>query len=372
MALQQEINEKKKKIHTDGYPMSIGELISLYRDGELDIHPEFQRFFRWSPQQKSKLIESILLGIPIPSIFVSQREDGVWDVVDGLQRLSTIFEFVGVLSDEKGNAVAPSVLTKTAYLPSLAGKMWESHDANNSFDTTLRLAFKREKIDVKIVKKESDGTVKFELFQRLNTLGTQLSDQEVRNCLLVMLDSGFYDWLKQLSEYPSFLNTVSLAERLLDEKYNMELALRFVLLNLINLDEVRGVQDFSEFITDKMVEYVRSGNFSAPLLARQFTATFDFLDWALPEMAFKKFNVEKQRFEGKFLVAAFEAVGIGLSRNIDAWIRLPKDDALRQHFVSRVQDLWRDASFQAKYGSGVNVTTRVPVIIPLGEKILVP
>jgi len=101
MALQEEINEKKKEISTDGYPMSIGELMSLYKEGELDIHPEFQRFFRWSIQQKSKLIESILLGIPIPSIFVSQRQDGIWDVVDGLQRLSTIFEFIGLLRDEK-------------------------------------------------------------------------------------------------------------------------------------------------------------------------------------------------------------------------------------------------------------------------------
>jgi uncharacterized protein with ParB-like and HNH nuclease domain len=73
--LEEEIQLKKNEISTDGYPMSLGELSSLYRDGELDIHPEFQRFFRWTHLQKTKLIESILLGIPIPSIFVSQRED---------------------------------------------------------------------------------------------------------------------------------------------------------------------------------------------------------------------------------------------------------------------------------------------------------
>lgn len=76
--------------------MSIGEITSLYKDNELDIHPEFQRVFRWSLPQKSKLIESVLLGIPLPSIFVSQRDDGVWDVIDGVQRLSTIFEFIGI------------------------------------------------------------------------------------------------------------------------------------------------------------------------------------------------------------------------------------------------------------------------------------
>ena len=120
--LQQEIDEKKKEIFTDGYPMSIGELSSLYSENELDIHPEFQRFFRWTTLQKSKLIESILLGIPIPSIFVSQREDGVWDVVDGLQRLSTIFQFMGILKDENGDLINPQALEEAEYLKSLKDK----------------------------------------------------------------------------------------------------------------------------------------------------------------------------------------------------------------------------------------------------------
>ena len=100
MSLQEELNERSSKIFRESYQMSIGELINLYRDGEMDIHPEFQRVFRWSEYQKTKLIESIMLNIPIPSIFVSQNEDGVWDVIDGVQRLSTIFQFVGVFKDE--------------------------------------------------------------------------------------------------------------------------------------------------------------------------------------------------------------------------------------------------------------------------------
>ena len=125
MSLKEEIDARRAEIRSDGYPMSIGELINLYRDDELDIHPEFQRFYRWSDEQKSRLIESILLGIPIPTIFVSQREDGVWDVIDGLQRLSTIFQMVGILRDEKGELVPPLVLKRTKYLPSLEGLKWE-------------------------------------------------------------------------------------------------------------------------------------------------------------------------------------------------------------------------------------------------------
>src|ERR1700744_1554326 len=91
-SLEEQITEARLSISTDGYPMSIGELTNLYRDNELEIHPEFQRFFRWTAIQKSRLVESLLLGIPIPSIFVSQTETGIWEVVDGLQRMSTILE----------------------------------------------------------------------------------------------------------------------------------------------------------------------------------------------------------------------------------------------------------------------------------------
>ena len=124
MALRDEIQERRAEIRSDGYPMSIGELVNLYKDGELNIHPEFQRFFRWTPIQKARLIESLLLGIPLPSVFVAQRDDGVWDVVDGLQRLSTIFEFIGVLKDEHDKCVAPLALMSSQYLPSLENRTW--------------------------------------------------------------------------------------------------------------------------------------------------------------------------------------------------------------------------------------------------------
>jgi uncharacterized protein with ParB-like and HNH nuclease domain len=373
MALQDEIINKKKDISTDGYPMSIGELINLYKDEELDIHPEFQRFFRWTPSQRTKLIESILLGIPIPSIFVSQRKDGVWDVVDGLQRLSTIFEFIGILKDENKAELPPSKLVKTDYLPSLEGKVWENNnDPANSLDSAMRIAFKREKIDVKIVKKESDDSIKFELFQRLNTLGSKLSDQEVRNCLLVMLDKTFYEWLKSLADDAHFLNSISITERLVKEKYNMELALRFVILNTIDPNEVKTVTDFSEFITSKMVEITSDPQFNRNDMETKFRETFLLLDNVFADSTFQKYSETKGRFEGKFLVAAFEAIAIGLGKNINQWIAIGYNEKVKAVLTSKVKEIWADGNFQARYGSGVNVTSRVPVLLPLGEKLLRP
>jgi len=329
MSLEQEIEEKKKEISTDGYPMSIGELISLYKERELDIHPEFQRFFRWSPLQKTKLIESILLGIPVPSIFVSQREDGVWDVVDGLQRLSTIFEFIGVLRDDQDELVEPSVLLETEYLPSLQGKYWDKEDdPENSFDQALRLTFKREKIDVKIVKKESDASIKYELFQRLNTLGSKLSDQEVRNCLLVMINKEFYEWLKSLSDNPHFLNTLVLTDKAIDEQYNMELALRFFIFKNFSSEEIKYSKELGDYLTEKMLDLCEDEHFDFDKESADFIKTFEILDSSMSEQSFKRYNEAKDRFEGKFLLSAFEIISIGLGRNIDQYSNLPVDENL--------------------------------------------
>ena len=208
MALIDEVNEKRMEIRTDGYPMSIGEWISLYEKDELDIHPEFQRFYRWDDFQKSSLIESILLGIPIPSIFVTQRQDGVWDVVDGLQRLSTIFQMLGILKDEKGIPITPLVLSGTKYLPSLKDVRWDNpKNPKNEIPQEAKLLFKRSKISVNIILKESDENAKYDLFQRLNTGGSKLSPQEVRNCLMVMLNDKLYKWIKELASY-EFSNSV--------------------------------------------------------------------------------------------------------------------------------------------------------------------
>ena len=233
MSLHQEIEQASAQINTDAYAMSLGEIINLYRDGELVIRPAFQRLFRWSVYQKSRFIESILLGIPVPSIFVSQREDGVWEVVDGLQRLSTVLEFVGELKDADGRSVQPSTLVATRYLPDLDGRTFETGD--RPLDTAQRIAFKRSKLDVKIVKEADESKTKYDLFDRLNSGGAILSDQEFRNSLVVMTDPSFMDWLESLRKLPSFQSAVSPSERQTKEQYDLELVVRY--LTLLNRDE---------------------------------------------------------------------------------------------------------------------------------------
>lgn len=166
MALVDEIRAARKEIVSDGYEMSVGELINLYKDDELKIDPAFQRLFRWDDTRKTRFIESLLLGIPVPPIFVFQDENGVWELIDGLQRLSTIFQFVHILKGPRAEELGPLVLSGTNFLPSLSGKCWEpsSPNSDNGIGQGQQLEIKRARLRVEILKKESDPLAKFELF----------------------------------------------------------------------------------------------------------------------------------------------------------------------------------------------------------------
>jgi len=369
MALQQEIENRAKQIHTDGYALSIGELMSLYKDKEIDIHPEFQRFFRWSPIQKTKLIESILLGIPIPPIFVSQREDGVWDVIDGLQRLSTILEFAGLLRDSEDNLKPASNLSGTEYLPSLEGKYWQKdEDPSNSFDQIQRLMIKRSKLGIQIIKKESDKDTKFELFQRLNTGGTALTEQEIRNCILVMINKDFYTWLSQLSRNENFKATIPITEKAFEEQYDMELALRYFVYKSISVADVNATKDIGKLLTDKMVEFANNPDFNLAAEKEAFEKTFLLLNKSFGEDIFRKWEPQKDKFTGAFSIAAFEVIATGLAKNITLYHDTPESmDILK----TKIKSVSTNPTFTENSGSGKRASTRLPHFLPLGEQIFV-
>jgi hypothetical protein len=361
--LLKDIEGRAKEIHTDAYPMSIGELMSIYRDGDLDIHPEFQRFFRWTDLQRSKFIESILLGIPIPSLFVSQREDGVWDVVDGVQRLSTIFEFTGVLRDRDGDVRPPSTLVGTPYLPHLEGMRWQAQDVPDSaFPESLQRDFKRQKVDLKIIKKESDENAKYDLFERLNTLGSTLSDQEVRNCLLVMLNPGFYTWLQDTASNSDFQTTIRLSDKSLEERYDLELLLRFILLSRASTDALQGVKDVDEYLTTGMRQIATDPGFDQTQEATIVATTFKLLNEALGDDAFTRQDGGRGR--GGFLISMFEVIATGLGYRIrQAPQDLPPAAKVKEIAISVAQT----EEFRRYSRSGTSASSRMPRLVPLGR-----
>ncbi len=361
MTLQDEIESGRQTIKTESLSMSIGEIVNLYRAEELVIRPEFQRLFRWDEQQKSRLIESILLGIPLPSIFVMQRSDGVWEIIDGLQRISTILEFMGELrAKEDGKVLPASQLKSTAYLKSLEGITFNTDDSENSALTPgQQISLKRSKIDVKILLPESDDTAKYELFDRLNAGGSRATSQEVRSAQIIMRDSTMFSWLETLRDYPDFQSTLSITDRLYDEGYDMELVCRFLALrNSTDLD-FRSISSMDDFISEKMYELTTDGEFDRNAHGQEFFTVFRLLNSALADDTFRRFDPTKDRFLGGFSVSSFESITVGVAVNLIKW-SAADSAALRL----RVQDLWSNPSFKQGSGSGVRASTRIPRTIP--------
>ena len=361
MPITDEVDAARQDIRTDDYPMSIGEWISLYQQGDIDIHPEFQRFFRWTPQQKSDLIESILLGIPIPPIFVSQREDGVWDVIDGLQRLSTIFQFIGILKDENGTKWDSLTLKPTKYLSSLENIQWEPENSEYALPDPLKRVIKRSKIHVSIILKESSERTKFELFQRLNRGGSQLSAQEVRNCVLVMVNKEFYDFIKRLSDNEAFQEVCALSPKLLEEAYDVEQVLRYIILTNAPEHELKSVGDLGVYLNDKMVELAQDQTFKFEQWEKLFDLTFSLLRDKVGDHAFKRFNSQKQRHEGGFLVSQYEAVACGVGWNLT-------QNTLRKDIDVAIRELWQRPDFTNWAASGITASRRLRRIVPFARQ----
>lgn len=319
MSLQDEIAKKAGEIYRDSYQMSIGELINIYRDGEMDIHPEFQRVFRWSDYQKTKLIESIMLNIPIPQIYVSQSDDGTWDIIDGVQRLSTIFQFVGILKDDDGKNVQPLVLEATDSLPSFAGMKWAG-EGDLVFTKEQQLTLKRARLDITIIKKESDLNTKYELFQRLNTGGSLLSDQEVRNCLIIMSNKAMYNFLDDIAKMPSYDRCMKISDQKTDEQYAMEMVVRLLVSQYINWQEIQKYKDFAELLDKEILLICKKEDFNFEDTKRNFVNTFDLLFGTMGEDVFRKY--EEGRHKGAFLAGAFQSIVPGVYDNINSILEL--------------------------------------------------
>lgn len=368
MTLLDEVQAARKKVVTDGYEMSLGELVNLYRNDELKIDPVFQRLFRWQDERKTRFIESILLGIPFPPIFVFQNESGVWELIDGLQRLSTLFQLTGDLKGERAKELGPLVLNGTQFLPSLNGKLWADSDdgSGDGIGQVLQIEIKRARVRVEILKSESDPTAKFELFQRLNTGGAGLTEQEVRNSIAVSINPDFYNWLITLSNYEPFKRTTAQTEAAIDAQAGVELALRFLSFRSVHY---RAGLDVHEYLDSALMQMTTNPGYAMAMEGDVFNKTFQFLDDALGEFAFKRWNGHS--FAGKFLMSVFEVLATGISRNIDVLSDMSADNRV-EFITASAKGLWANEAFTTNSGAGVRGTTRLAKLLPIAVDLLNP
>lgn len=355
--LDAELDRERRTIRTDKVDVTWGQLATMYEDGELRIQPAYQRLFRWSLSQKTRFIESILLGLPLPALFVAEDENGVWELVDGLQRVSTVLEFMGVLRDANGRRLPPfqASFSSDPRLPALEGCTFDD------LSLSARLWIKRASCRVEVIKTGSDPQMKFEVFERLNTGGSGLTEQEVRNCIFRSIDPNFADWVDRLAEYPAFRENLNLSDYQYQTMYDRALVLRFIALKNWH-DEFR--HDVEPFITKCFKEVLlKQRPFSIPKEERIFHDTFDIIAKALGSDAFR--YIRDGRPRGGFSVYLFEALSIGVANNLDVLQQLDN-----QEVEQRLNRVKLSNEFLENTGPGANTPQKLLARITVATRII--
>ena len=180
IGIEKEIYYNKKSFRSYKVDTNFGELLCLYKSDEIKVSSSYQRLYKWNISQRTKFIESLLLEIPIPPIFVLEHENGKWEVVDGLHRLFTFFSFIGCL-DEQEKIQKPKnnwKLQNGDIIKTTKGLTFKDLPLKN------QLNLKRAPCSVIVIQTEKENyELRYAIFNRLNAGGTKLSNQNIKDII---------------------------------------------------------------------------------------------------------------------------------------------------------------------------------------------
>ena len=353
--IEEIIDQKVGEVRVDGLDLSFGEILSLLSNKEVDLYPDFQRYFRWSEVQRSRLIESILLGLPIPQLFFVETENGVWELIDGLQRICSVIQFIQpelIQQDHlrlQGCDIIPDLNDKTL----------------TDLPLALRLKIKRSAVRAVVIKKQSTKVLRYSMFKRLNTGGEALSPQEIRNYQARMLGAEgveFYEFLRKCASTADFQTCIEpLAENSRDKLGDEELVLRFFALKN-GMDLFKGsVQDWLDRYLDEVILAKRNFNYQEE--GDAFNRLFSFLNSVLGDGAFVKYRNHEPI--GGLAPAYYEAVTMGTFRVLDEAIKKDREE-VKQAIIAAVQS----NEFREQVGPGANTQFKLGKRIDIVQKAL--
>lgn len=228
-------------IRVDTKPFNISLVYDMINDGDINLSPDFQRQFVWTDVgARSRLIESIMLRIPLPVFYLAQDHDGRLQVVDGLQRLTVIKQF---LDNELR-------LRDLEYLKDEEGKVFRHDNPNRCIDQRFRKRIMQTQIMMNIIDPQTPADVKFDIFKRINQGGRPLNAQEIRNC---MSSPETRRLLHILSRSPDFLQATCSSVGTV-RMQDQEIALRFAAFRLAELGDQPPYPGNMERFLDQTIE----------------------------------------------------------------------------------------------------------------------
>lgn len=210
------LEKKQRELLTSTIDYNLESLTTLITKRIIDLAPRYQRRFRWDDTRKSKLIESFLMNVPVPPIFLNEDDFGKYSVIDGKQRLSSINDFISGKLTLSGLEVFKDLNGLNLF------------DLPIEFQNSIKI---RATVRAIIILRQSDKDIKYEVFQRLNTGGVKLNAQEIRNSAFPGL---LNDKILDLSEENYFQKVLGIRSkvksRIYQEMKDAELILRFFAL----------------------------------------------------------------------------------------------------------------------------------------------
>jgi hypothetical protein len=224
------------KIDIINQPFEVESLYRMYarEPKELELSPDYQRNFVWKPKQKSKLIESILIRIPLPTFYIDTRNEDQWVVIDGLQRLTTIFTYM----DNKFK------LTNLEYMPELNGKYWKS------LDRKYQRKIEKYSLLCNLIRPGTPSKIASNIFQRINTLGTKLEIQEIRNAMFIGKSTKLLIKLSKSNEFIEII-TEKKKKTYSNRKEDHAIILRYLSFKLTNYMDYK-TNDMPTFLENTM------------------------------------------------------------------------------------------------------------------------
>jgi hypothetical protein len=306
--LTQAVERERKRAGVRSLDLSFNELADMCETGELHITPAYQRTFRWSDAKQSRFIESIILEMPLPPIYAVESQEGRWELIDGLQRLSTYLHLRGQLDlpereppIKKGESFL--CLEGCDIVPELNGFKFVD------LPTSLQHRVRRATLRLDLVRRESNPRFAYYMFKRLNTGGEPLSDQEARNCSIRLLGTRFNDFIIELTKDESFQECIEdITEEFHARMGEPELVLRFFAFKNRMDEYVHDIEpfltDFMERVSDESPENEKRIAFDFAEEERVFRRTFAILSQTLGSKACRRWV--GQTYGGGFSISETE------------------------------------------------------------------
>ncbi len=290
--LETQLRKQRRKVDFDTFDVMVQQLLSMLLSDAIDIAPVYQRQFRWDPVRCSQLIESLFLGIPIPSLFMATNRDGTWELVDGVQRLNTLAMFAGGEDLRKKLGIASPLR--------LNGLEKLTNFDNFTFadlPKTLQLQFETRPLKVVTLSDKSDKIVRFDLFERLNTGGIALTNQEIRDCVF---RGKFSNFLEKLALDENFCRMVILTDRRSRDGTREECVLRFFAF-------LNNYQNFLHLVKEFLNDYMQASSKSFDYEEGEdiFRRTFKQLAIKTPD------GIMRPNKKGKTPLVLYEAIAVG-------------------------------------------------------------